>query len=66
VPSDSLNGAGLNIPTSTVFGLNFDMPLRSNGADVLIADYLFNGNKNAHEVKVTNPFGDKTYNMIFN
>lgn len=56
VPSDSTNGAGENIPSSTVFGLNFDMPTRTNNADFIIAMYLFGGSNLARMVEVKTPF----------
>lgn len=67
VPSDSENGAGKNTPTSTVFGINFDMPLRTNYADQAIMNYLLNGEKIVHKIDIINSFGEpSTYYMIFN
>ncbi len=56
VPSDSTNGAGNNVPSSSVFGLNFDMPTRTNGADSIISQYLFKGVNPARLVEVRTPF----------
>lgn len=56
VPSDSTNGAGNNVPSSSVFGLNFDMPTRTNNADIMIAKALFEGEIVAHYVELITPF----------
>lgn len=78
VPSDSKNGVGKNIPTSNVFGMNFDMPTRTNEADSIISKYLFKGVNPARLVEVRTPFDAKNngktggtpipnrYLMIFN
>lgn len=67
VPSDSLNGVGKNIPTSNVFGINFDMPLRKNAVDSIIMNYLLNGDNSVHKVDVLSYHGvSTTYYMLFN
>jgi hypothetical protein len=66
VPSDSENGAGKNIPTSNVFGINFDMPLRKNAVDSIIMNYLLNGDNSVHKVDVLSYHGITTYYMLFN
>lgn len=66
IPSDSTNGAGKNITTSTVFGLNFDMPLRNGEVDKEIERFLFNGKKTPHSVHIVTPLGAPIeYKMIF-
>lgn len=52
LPSDSPNGAGKNTPTSTVFGLNFDMPTRKGALGELLSDFLYGGQSLAHFVQV--------------
>lgn len=70
VPSTTSNGAGKNIPSSSVFGLNFDMPTRRNSADNILMEYLFSGSNVAHMVELTRNFGENQYQnqylMIFN
>lgn len=68
IPSDSTNGAGKNIPTSTVFGLNFDMPLRNSYVDTQIERFLYLGEKAPHFVYVKTPLGTESieYKMVFN
>lgn len=71
IPSDSNNGAGKNICTSTVFGFNFDMPLRNDSVGRKINDFLFKGNKEAHTVKLQSVFSTNEtdsayfYTMLF-
>jgi hypothetical protein len=66
VPSDSTNGAGKNVTTSTVFGFNFDMPLRNGYVDRAIASYLYDGVKTPHTVYISTPYSAiAPYKMIF-
>ncbi len=67
VPSDSTNGAGKNVTTSTVFGFNFDMPLRNGYVDRAIASYLYDGVKTPRTVYLKTPYKEDAtqYSMIF-
>lgn len=62
--------SGKNYPISTVFGLNFDMPLRSGYIGEWLMDYAFSNNKVARLVKITRPSMDgeasEYYLMLFN
>lgn len=70
VPSDATNISGKNYATSTVFGLNFDMPLRRGTAGNQLMAYLFKSENLARFVEIKYPFGDTTettgYFMVFN
>jgi hypothetical protein len=70
VPSDATNISGKNYATSTVFGLNFDMPLRRGTAGNQLMAYLFESENLARFVEIKYPFGDTTkttgYLMVFN
>lgn len=67
IPSDSTNGAGKNVTTSTVFGLNFDMPLRNGYVDIRIERFLYLGDKTPRSVYVKTPLREEPieYKMIF-
>lgn len=67
IPSDSTYGVGKNITTSTVFGLNFDMPLRNGYVDRAIASYLYDGVKTPRTVYLKTPYKEDAtqYSMIF-
>lgn len=70
VPSDEPNISGKNYATSTIFGFNFDMPLRRGIIGDNLMNYVFDSENPARLVEIKRPYGDSektnSYLMVFN